>query len=159
MRQALTAALASLVLLASPAAAPAQTMDASARPLLRVKLDEARILRLDTAAQSLVIGNPAIADAAVHDGRTIIITGKSFGTTNLIAIDRTGRVIAERQIHVQPPESSILTVQRADEMETLSCTPTCRRTPVMGDAARVFDPAIAQTTARNGLAQSQSAGR
>jgi hypothetical protein len=132
---------------------------ASSRPILRVKLDEARILRLDTPAMSLVIGNPSIADATVHDGRTIIITGKSFGTTNLIAIDRLGNIIAERQLQVQQPESSILTVQRADEVETLSCTPTCRRTPVIGDAARVFEPTIAQTQNRNAIAQQSGAAR
>ena len=106
-----------------------------------------------------MIGNPSIADATVHDGRTIIITGKSFGTTNLIAIDRLGNIIAERQLQVQQPESSILTVQRADEVETLSCTPTCRRTPVIGDAARVFEPTIAQTQNRNAIAQQSGAAR
>jgi hypothetical protein len=152
-------AIALLALLAvSPA--PAFANEASTtRPILRVKLDEARVLRLDAMAASLVIGNPAIADATVHDGRTIIITGKSFGTTNIIAIDRAGNIVAERQIQVQQPESSILTVQRADELETLACTPTCRRTPVIGDALRVFDPAIAQTGARNNLAQSQASQR
>lgn len=152
-------ALALLVLLAATPMPVVANDAATTRPILRVKLDEARVLRLDTQAASLVIGNPAIADATVHDGRTIIITGKSFGTTNIIAIDRAGNIVAERQIQVQQPESSILTVQRADELETLACTPTCRRTPVIGDAARVFDPAVAQTSTRNNLAQSQAAQR
>jgi hypothetical protein len=125
------------------------------RVILNVRLDEATVVRLPSPAQTLIIGNPAIADAVVHDGSTLIVTGKSFGTTNLIALDRRGQVLAERQIHVGQPDSSMLTVQRGDELETYACAPTCRRAPTIGDATRVFDPTMAQTSARNGLAAGQ----
>lgn len=147
--------LAALALILLGLTAPAR----AERSVLLVRLDEATLLKLGVQAQTLVIGNPSIADAVVNDGKTIIITGKSFGTTNIIALDRQGDVIAERQIWVQPPESSILTVQRGDEQETYSCSPACRRTAVIGDATKNFSEIINQAQTRNGLAQSQAAGR
>jgi Flp pilus assembly secretin CpaC len=70
------------------------------RQIFRVMQDEARPLRLDTPVQTLVIGNTAIAAASIYRGKTIIITGKSSGTTNLIALNRNNEIVAERQIRV-----------------------------------------------------------
>lgn len=143
----------SLIVAFALAGAPAGAQQA--RTVLSVRLDEAMVVRLPAPAQTLIIGNPAVADAVVHDGTTLIVTGKSFGTTNLIALDRRGQVLAERQIQVGQPDSSILTVQRGDELETYACAPTCRRAPVIGDAPRGFDAGMAQTQARTGLAAGQ----
>jgi hypothetical protein len=152
MRLILAFALAAAGLTLAPAEPRAQGARAPARTVLQVRLDESTVLRLGQAAQTLVIGNPAVADAVVHDGSTIIVTGKSFGTTNLIALSRSGEILAERQIHVGQPESSILTVQRGGDLETYACAPQCRRAPVIGDAQARFGEAIAQAQARNGLA-------
>lgn len=125
---------------------------------IRVRMDQARVFKLDAPASAIIIGNPAIADAAVHDGKTVIITGKSYGVTNIIIMDRKGVVVDERQIHVQPPEAAILSVQRGDNRETYSCTPDCNQSPQVGDTQKFFDTIIQQTNARNGQAQ-QQAGR
>lgn len=137
--------------------APAHSAE-GVRQILRVMLDEARILKLDTPAQTLVLGNAAIADAVVSDGKTIIITGKSFGTTNLIALNRNNEIIAERQIQVQQPESSILTVQRGPTSESYSCAPKCKPTPILGDDEKFFNSVIGQSGARNGWAQGGASG-
>ena len=125
------------------------------RIILSVRLDEATLLRLPAPAQAVILGNPSIADAVVHDGTTLIVTGKSFGTTNLIALDRRGQVLAERQIHVGQPESSMLTVQRGDDLVTYACAPTCRRAPVIGDNHRLYETWAVQTQMRGGLAAGQ----
>lgn len=150
MRRLVLASIATAAVLVTSVAGAQQ-----GRPVLGVRLDEATILRLPAPAQTLIIGNPAVADAVVHDGMTLIVTGKSFGTTNLIALDRRGQVLAERQIQVGQPESSILTVQRGEELETYACAPTCRRAPVIGDSPRAFDVTVGQTQARSGLAVGQ----
>jgi len=140
-------------------AGAAQAQAENERQALFVRLDEATLLRLGMQAQTMVIGNPSIADAVVNDGKTIVITGKSFGTTNLIALDRRGEIIIERQVWVQPPSVSILTVQRGDEQETYSCSPQCRRTAVIGDTNKNFADIVNQAQTRNGLAQSQATSR
>jgi hypothetical protein len=147
-------AIAAAAALPAAPALHAQGARAPVRTVLQVRLDESTVLRLGQPAQTLVIGNPSVADAVVHDGSTVIVTGKSFGTTNLIALSRSGEILAERQIHVGQPDSSILTVQRGAELETYACAPQCRRAPVLGDSQRQFGEAIAQAAARNGLATS-----
>lgn len=125
----------------------------SVRQIFRVMLDEARLLKLDVPAQTLIIGNSAIADALVNDGRTIIVTGKAYGSTNLIALDNKGEIIAERQLEVQQPDPSILTVQRGTKRESFSCTPKCMPTPVLGDDKERFSGTIGQANERNSWAQ------
>lgn len=128
------------------------------RPVIQVRTDEARVIRFDSPIQALVVGNPSIADAIVHDGTTVVVTGRGFGTTNMLAIDRSGRVIADRQIEVAQPQSGILTVQRAGELETYMCAPQCRPTTTTGDANTFFVGAHQQNTQRNGLAREMVTG-
>ena len=62
----------------------------------------------------------------------MVITGKSYGTTNLIALDRRGAVLVEASIVVQGPEP-VSVVYFGMERETYSCTPKCeRRVSVFG---------------------------
>ena len=60
--------------------------------------------RLPDGTATLVVGNPLIADVAVQSGGTMVVTGKSYGNTNLVALDRNGVVMMEHQIEVSGPE-------------------------------------------------------
>ncbi len=53
------------------------------REPVTVHLDQAKLLKLPERTATLVIGNPLIADAAVQPGGVLVITGKSYGMTNL----------------------------------------------------------------------------
>ena len=80
------ARLARAVLSASVAAAVLlPVLPAQAEVMLAV--DRAKVLRVNRPADVVIIGNPAIADATVRDSQTLIITGHSFGSTNLIVLD------------------------------------------------------------------------
>jgi hypothetical protein len=81
-----------LLLAASPAAALAAT--------LGVPLNQSAVLAMPGQIRDVVVGNPAIADAAVADPRHVIVTGKIVGVTNLIVRDAGGRVIFDRQVVV-----------------------------------------------------------
>ena len=52
-----------------------------------------QLLKLPEKTATLVIGNPLIADAAVQPGGVVVITAKSYGMTNLVALDRTGATL------------------------------------------------------------------
>ena len=52
---------------------------------LIVKYDQSHLLRLPRPAAEIIIGNPAIADISVQFGNLLVITGKTFGITNIIA--------------------------------------------------------------------------
>ena len=81
---------------------------------------------------TIVVGNPVIADAAVQSGGWMVITGKGYGMTNIVALDRSGAVLMEKTIEVQGPQN-VVVVYRGVERETYSCTPVCERRLTLGD--------------------------
>ena len=126
---------------------------AAALDTITVQTDHAQVLKLPPRATTIVIGNPMIADVAIQKNGSMVVTGKSYGYTNLIAQDPTGAVIGESIIRVEAATEGLMIVQRGFERETYSCTPRCQPTLSMGDVPRQFDTVGAQTTSRIGLAR------
>lgn len=118
--------------------------------VVSVVLDQARLLRLPDRVSTIIIGNPSIADGTLQAGGLLVVTGKGYGTTNLMILDSKGAVLAEHTITVSAPANG-LTVFRGAERETLSCAPNCQRTLVPGDSQAVFDGVATQNGTRNGL--------
>src|ERR1700742_986477 len=78
----------------------------AATGVIAVTLDQAKITQLPQGATTLIVGNPMIADVTMlKNNNTMIITGKGFGQTNLIAIDAGGSIIVEEQIQVLPSKT------------------------------------------------------
>ncbi len=94
---------------------------------IAVSVNQAKILKLSRPADTIVIGNPAIADASVQDARTIVLTGKGFGQTNLVILDASGAPIVDQQVVVSRDEASTVRVYRRSNVQTLSCTPNCEQ--------------------------------
>lgn len=94
-------------------------------PLMRVYMDHARVLRLDRPVSKVIIGNDKVADATVADAKTIVLTGRSFGTTNLVLLDADGNAIVDERILVSIDEGNTVRVFRQTERSVLSCTPNC----------------------------------
>lgn len=117
-----------------------------------VTVDHAKVLRLPEKAQTVIVGNPAIADVTIQRNGVMVVTGKSYGVTNLIALDATGALIAESSLRVAAATESILTVQRGLERESYSCTPACQPSAQLGDSKRFFDDTSGQSGARNAAA-------
>jgi Flp pilus assembly secretin CpaC len=119
---------------------------------IAVVLDQAKVMSLPQGTRTVVVGNPAIADVTVQKNGIIVITGKTYGTTNLIALDTSGKIMAESALFVEAPTDGLVTVQRGLERESYSCTPRCAPTMVPGDATAFFSSVGAQTQQRNQLA-------
>ena len=117
-----------------------------------VLVDHAKVVRLPEKAQTVVVGNPAIADVAVQRNGVMIVTGKSFGVTNLIALDANGTLLAESMVRVGTASDEVLTVQRGMDRESYACNPNCEPSIQMGDAPTFFGRATGQVAARNALA-------
>ena len=120
---------------------------------INVVLDEAKLVKLPDRVGTLVIGNPLIADASVQAGGLMVITGKGYGLTNVIALDRTGAVLMEKSVEVRGPRADVIVVYRGIERETYSCTPYCERRITLGDSPAYFDAVIGQIGVRSGQAQ------
>jgi Pilus formation protein N terminal region len=120
---------------------------------INVGIDEARIMHLPEGAATIVIGNPLIADASLQSGGILVITGRSFGATNMIALDHGGRVILDRDVQVQTARSAdLVVVYRNDKRQSYSCAPECAPRITLGDDNGAFSPALAQSVQRLGAA-------
>ncbi|WP_048645339.1 pilus assembly protein N-terminal domain-containing protein [Nitratireductor soli] len=92
---------------------------------INVVMNQAKIVKLSRAADTIVIGNPEIADAAVQDASTIVLTGKGFGVTNLVVLDIDGQPIVDEQVTVSRQAAQSVRIYRRANIQTLSCTPYC----------------------------------
>ena len=121
---------------------------------VEVGLDQAQIMRLPTGVATIVIGNPLIADGSLQAGNLLVVTGKGFGTTNLMALDRGGRVLMDKNITVSGPRTSdLVTVYKGMDRESYSCSPACSpRVTTLGDAPAYYAAVLGQTTLRSGAA-------
>jgi Flp pilus assembly secretin CpaC len=121
---------------------PARAQDAQEKTIY-VDLDYARILRLPEGAQTLVIGNPLIADVTMlKNNRLMVVTGKSFGATNLIILDNSGTQVGESTITVVPPNDKLV-VMRGPHRESYWCNPDCAPAVDLGDDHAYMNETIA----------------
>ncbi len=111
--------------------APALTLAESAP--VSVKVNMARILRINAPASTVIVGNPAIADVTIQDPQTLVLTGKAYGQTNLIVLDNRGSPIADTLVEVIQDQAGVVTVYMGDRRTSLSCEPTCQPTIMLGD--------------------------
>lgn len=121
-----------------------------------VPADQASLMRLPADAAAIVIGNPSIADATLYDARTIFVTGKLFGRTNIIALDGSGRVIHAADVVVTKSDRNAVTLFRNTEQRSFDCAPQCEASPQVGDAEDWFSANNTQQGAR--LATAEAGG-
>lgn len=119
------AVLRSSLLVAAFLAATASVTPANAGAGIEVVMNQAKIVKLSRPADTIVVGNPAIADASVQDASTIVLTGKGFGVTNLVILDQDGSPIIDEQVTVVRQDASSVRIYRRAAVQTMSCTPYC----------------------------------
>ncbi len=119
---------------------------------IEVTLDKAKVIRMPAHAQTIVVGNPSIADVTTLkiDG-LVVVTGKGFGETNMIFLDKTGTAVEESSVTVVAGTSQ-LTVQRGNARESYSCQPRCQPTVALGDDQVFMGATSSQIQSRNALA-------
>jgi Flp pilus assembly secretin CpaC len=111
---------------------------------IAVNIDQAKLLKLPAKVATIVVGNPLIADVSLQSGGVIVVTGKGYGATNFIAMDRGGEVLVDRQIQVEGPADRLVTVYRGVDRESYSCMPVCQRRVTLGDSDLYFRATVEQ---------------
>ena len=130
-RAALLAAAASSLL---SVAAFADGTDSAMPKHVRLDYDQTKVLRLDRAAKTVLVGNPSIADAMLIDEKTVYLQGRTFGNTNFVAVDANGAEILNAGVTVGAPNEAQVTLYRgALGQRNLACLPRCERTMTQGD--------------------------
>jgi hypothetical protein len=125
---------------------------------ISVNVDQARLVKLPARVATIVVGNPLIADVALQAGGVLVVTGKGYGATNFIAMDRSGDVLVDRQIQVEGPTDQLITVYRGVDRESWSCMPICQRRITLGDGDTFFKSAMDQAGNLNNQANTSAAG-
>lgn len=123
-------------------AAPASAADGVP---INVNVNMARILRINAPAATVIVGNPGIADVTIQDPQTLILTGKSYGQTNLIILDSAGNPIADTLIEVVQMQAGVMTVYQGQSRTSLACAPVCQNMIMMGDAPGFSAEAVASS--------------
>ena len=120
--------------------------------IIAVNVDQAKLVRLPTSVATIVVGNPLIADVTLQTGGLIVVTGKGYGATNFIAMDRAGEILVDRVIQVEGPTDRLVTVYRGVERESYSCMPICQRRVTLGDGETYFKSTMDQAGSLSGQA-------
>ena len=140
---------------AALAAAIVGTTAAQAEDLI-VKYDQSQLLRLPRAAAEIIIGNPAIADVSVQAGNLLVVTGKTFGITNIIALDAERNVIQDQRILVRRDEVKVVNLQRGTQRQSFNCTPQCNPSITIGDEQTYFDAISKASAAKIGFSSREA---
>ncbi len=138
----------------SPAISASESEKKDAANALKVTIDRAKVVRIAAPADTIIVGNPSIVDATIQDARTIVLTGRNFGVTNLIILDSDGEAIVDETIVVKGHETNTVRVYRQSVRETLTCSPVCEATLSVGDDVDRFAAMQDQIIKRNGIAES-----
>jgi hypothetical protein len=141
-----------VAVLAASLTAPAAADD------LVVKFDQSQILKLPRPASEIIIGNPSIADVSLQGASMMVVTGKSFGLTNIIVLDTERNVIMDQRIMVRRDENRILHVYKAGSRSSYACTPQCNPTLTPGDDQKFFNDYRALADSKIGFSERAADG-
>lgn len=158
-RRALRAGWAGLCLAAAAALGGAPLR--AEEPSVAVTLDRAQVMRYPAHTETVIVGNPIIADVTMlRDTGQVILTGRGFGDTNLLFLDGHGDVLREAHLRVREAPA-MMVVQRGAERETYACHPRCEPTVSLGDSSSFLQRSADDIQRRNGIASgaSQPQGR
>lgn len=89
--------------------------------------------------REVIIGNPSIADVAVQGPDLLVVTGKTFGVTNVIALDQQRNVIQDQRIIVQRDEARVVNLHKGSQRQSFTCSPNCIPTITIGDDSDYFE--------------------
>lgn len=112
-----------------------------------VTYDQSRILDLGRLPKEIIIGNASIADVTIQSGK-LVITGKTFGVTNFIALDDKGATIRESRVIVQRDETRVVNLHKGGKRQSYNCIkrdddsglkPQCNPMITVGDDPTYFD--------------------
>ncbi len=122
-----------IIVCGSALAQPAAAAD------LIVSYDQSQLLRLPRPATEIIIGNPSIADVSLQGGNLLVVTGRTFGITNVIALDAERNVIQDQRVVVERDDRRVVNLHKGAARFTYSCSPNCETNLTIGDDKSYFD--------------------
>ncbi len=109
-----------------------------------VEMNKSKALHLPKPVATVMVGNPAVADITIESANLVYVMGKSYGRTNLVALDAEGKPILDLDISVVSQRTSAVTLTRGSGQISYNCTPRCERVANIGDNPDSFDTLVQQ---------------
>jgi Flp pilus assembly secretin CpaC len=125
-------------------------------------MDEVKTMTFEKPVATVYVGNPSIADITMIDAKHAFVIGKSLGTTNIMALDASGKPVTDIGVAVLAGTGSGSTVilNRGTQRVTYSCTTShCDTMPSPGDSKEVFDVVTQQLAAHSDIAHKAANGQ
>jgi Flp pilus assembly secretin CpaC len=123
-----------------------------------VTYDQSQLLSLPRPVSEIIVGNPLIADVSVRSKDLLVITGKSFGITNMIALDADRKIIFEKRLQVRREETRVVNLQRGALRQTYNCSPQCNPTMTVGDDPAYFDATVKAAEKKSAISEKAADG-
>ncbi|MGO4683150.1 pilus assembly protein N-terminal domain-containing protein [Hyphomicrobium sp. 2TAF46] len=123
---------------------------------LIVRYDQSQLLRLPRPASEIIVGNPSIADVTLQDGNLLVVTGKTFGITNIIALDTDHNVIQDQRVMVERDDRRVVNLHKGSQRFTFACTPNCEPTLTIGDEKDFFENVKSANSSKTKFSESAS---
>jgi Flp pilus assembly secretin CpaC len=120
---------------------------------LIVNYDQSQLVKLPRPASEIIIGNPTIADVNVQNGNLLVVTGKTFGITNMIILDAHKNVILDQRILVKRDEAKVVNLMRGTQRQSYNCTPQCNPSIVIGDEDAYFESVAKASEKKMGISE------
>jgi hypothetical protein len=107
---------------------------------VQLALDEVHTLTFHSPVATVYVGNPSIADITMVDARHAFVQGKSYGRTNIVALNQTGGQVFGTYINVIGADhGDTVVLNRGAQRVTYSCTVSrCEPTPTPGDGKDTY---------------------
>ncbi|MBV9330438.1 MAG: pilus assembly protein N-terminal domain-containing protein [Alphaproteobacteria bacterium] len=123
---------------------------------LAVPEDEARIVKFDKPVATVYVADPVVADVNMIDTTHAFLLGKSYGATNLIAMDAQGNPIESRHVTVFG-SSHLVTLNRGPNQFTFACASVrCETATAPGDVRTWHDDDMAEIEKREDMGAKQA---
>jgi Flp pilus assembly secretin CpaC len=103
-------------------------------PAISLPMDEVRVVAFTQPIATIFVGNPLIADVSMIDNRHAFVLGKSFGATNIVALNSDGRQVVNQSVSVFGHTGNLVVLHRGVAQATLTCASSrCEPLPTPGD--------------------------
>ena len=99
-----------------------------------------------------------LADASVQASNLLVVTGKTFGVTNIIALDQQGNVIQDQRVIVQRDTARMVNLHKGSQRQSFTCAPECTPTVTIGDDKEYFAKISEHAKRKTSFSSGQSDG-
>ncbi|MDB5438432.1 MAG: hypothetical protein JWM33_859 [Caulobacteraceae bacterium] len=102
---------------------------------LTAPLDQAVNITLPRPISRVAVGSEDVVSVVVVSARTLVVSGRKFGLTNLLVYDDANTIMYSRLISVPATRPNSVSVYNGSTKHTLVCAPLCEEAAATATAA------------------------